>query len=163
MPKRVTAFELMLSTRDPETPAYRWIYSALRNQILEGRLRPGSRLPSSRDLAHQYRLSRGTIVSAFEQLKSEGYIEGTVGSGSYVSKVVPEQLLQVGTARVATPSVSQARQRSTAQLQPFRNGVRRPQRNLSDYAGRLEFFPPLDLRLSRAFRAYIPALDLFPT
>ena len=163
MPKRVTAFELMLPTRDPETPAYRWIYGALRTEILEGRLRPGSRLPSSRDLAIQYRLSRGTIVTAFEQLKSEGYIEGTVGSGSYVSKVLPEQLLQVATTRVATPSASQARQRSTAQLQPSRNGVRRPQRNLSDYAGRLEFFPPLDLRLSRAFRAYIPALDLFPT
>ena len=101
MPKRVTAFELMLPTRDPETPAYRWIYGALRNEILEGRLRPGSRLPSSRDLALQYRLSRGTIVTAFEQLKSEGYIEGTIGSGSYVSKVIPEQLLQVGTARLA--------------------------------------------------------------
>ena len=99
MPKRVTAFELMLSTRDPETPAYRWIYGALRTEILEGRLLPGSRLPSSRDLAIQYRLSRGTIVTAFEQLKSEGYIEGTIGSGSYVSKVVPEQLLQVTSAR----------------------------------------------------------------
>jgi GntR family transcriptional regulator/MocR family aminotransferase len=163
MPKRVTAFELMLSARDPKTPAYRWIYGALRTEILEGRLRPGSRLPSSRDLALQYRLSRGTIVTAFEQLKSEGYIEGTIGSGSYVSKVVPEQLLQVGTARVATPSASQTRQRSTAQLQPFRNGARWSQRNLSEYAGRLELFPPLDLRHSRAFRAYIPALDLFPT
>jgi len=68
MPKRVTAFELMLSARDPKTPAYRWIYGALRTEILEGRLRPGSRLPSSRDLALQYRLSRGTIVTAFEQL-----------------------------------------------------------------------------------------------
>jgi GntR family transcriptional regulator / MocR family aminotransferase len=163
MPKRVTAFELMLSTRDPETPAYRWIYGALRTEILEGRLRPGCRLPSSRDLALQYRLSRGTIVTAFEQLKSEGYIEGTIGSGSYVSKVVPEQLLQVTSARVATASASQARQRSTGELQPFRNGVRRLQRNLSDYARRLELFPPLDLRHSRAFRAYIPALDLFPT
>ena len=86
MPKRVTAFELMLSARDPKTPAYRWIYGALRTEILEGRLRPGSRLPSSRDLALQYRLSRGTIVTAFEQLKSEGYIEGTIGSGSYVSR-----------------------------------------------------------------------------
>src|ERR1700741_1889394 len=121
MPKRVTPFELMLATRDPEMPVYRWIYGALRTEILEGRLRPGSRLPSSRDLAIQYRLSRGTIVTAFEQLKSEGYIEGTIGSGSYVSKVVPEQLLQVTSARVATPSASQARPRSTGELQPFRN------------------------------------------
>ena len=162
MPKRVTPFELMLATRVPETPAYRWIYGALRTEILEGRLRPGSRLPSSRDLAIQYRLSRGTIVTAFEQLKSEGYIEGTIGSGSYVSKVLPEQLLQVTSARVATPSASQARQRST-ELHPFGSGVRRAHRNLSDYARRLELYPPLDLRHSRAFRAYVPALDLFPT
>src|SRR6516164_4641223 len=99
MPKRVTAFELMLPAREPEAPAYRWIYAALRTEILEGRLRPGSRLPSSRDLASQYRLSRGTIVTAFEQLKSEGYIEGTIGSGSYVSKVLPEKFLKVPTAR----------------------------------------------------------------
>ena len=148
MPKRVTAFELMLPAREPETPVYRWIYAALRSEILEGRLRPGSRLPSSRDLASQYRLSRGTIVTAFEQLKSEGYIEGTIGSGSYVSKVLPEQLLKVTTAR--------------AELHTFRNGTRRTQRNLSEYARRLRWFPPLELR-SRAFLPNVPALDLFPT
>ena len=148
MPKRVTAFELMLPAREPETPVYRWIYAALRTEILEGRLRPGSRLPSSRDLASQYRLSRGTIVTAFEQLKSEGYIEGTIGSGSYVSKVLPEQLLNVTTAR--------------AELHTFRNGTRRTQRNLSEYARRLRWFPPLELR-SRAFLPNVPALDLFPT
>src|SRR6516165_2762065 len=149
MPKRVTAFELMLPAREPEAPAYRWIYAALRSEILEGRLRPGSRLPSSRDLASQYRLSRGTIVTAFEQLKSEGYIEGTIGSGSYVSKILPEQLLHVPTAKV--------------ELDAFRNGAGRPERNLSEYARRLPLFAPPDLRHSRAFRAYVPALDLFPT
>ena len=149
MPKRVTAFELILPGREPETPVYRWIYAALRTEILEGRLRPGSRLPSSRDLASQYRLSRGTIVTAFEQLKSEGYIEGTIGSGSYVSKVLPEQLLNVTTAR--------------AELHTFRNGTRRTQRNLSEYARRLRWFPPLELRRGRAFLPNVPALDLFPT
>ncbi|MBV8215334.1 MAG: GntR family transcriptional regulator, partial [Verrucomicrobia bacterium] len=149
MPKRVTASELVLPARDPETPVYRWIYAALRTEILEGRLRPGSRLPSSRDLASQYRLSRGTVVTAFEQLKSEGYIEGTIGSGSYVSKILPEQLLHPPTAR--------------AEGHLFRNGTRRTQRNLSEYARRLRWFPPLELRYSRAFLANVPALDLFPT
>ena len=40
--------------------------------ILDGRLRPGRRLPPTRDLADTYRLSRATIVTAFEQLKAEG-------------------------------------------------------------------------------------------
>jgi hypothetical protein len=39
MPKRVTAFELMLPVREPETPVYRWIHAALRTEILEGRCR----------------------------------------------------------------------------------------------------------------------------
>jgi GntR family transcriptional regulator / MocR family aminotransferase len=165
MPKRVTAFEMMLPARDEETPAYRWIYGALRTEILEGRLRPGSRLPSSRDLASQYRLSRGTIVTAFEQLKSEGYIDGKIGSGSYVSKVLPEQLLQVGSSRVATPAASHLSRHSGAEAEARQRsrGDRRPQRNLSEYARRLQLFPPPDARHTRAFRAYVPALDLFPT
>jgi GntR family transcriptional regulator / MocR family aminotransferase len=149
MPKRVTAFELVLPAREPETPVYRWIYAALRTEILEGRLRPGSRLPSSRDLASQYRLSRGTIVTAFEQLKSEGYIEGTIGCGSYVSKVLPEKLLNVATTRT--------------ELHRFPNRTRRSQRNLSEYARRLRWFAPLELRRSLAFLPNVPALDLFPT
>ena len=60
------------------------------------RLQPGSRLPATRDLASAYRLSRATIVTAFDQLKSEGYVDGRTGSGTYVSQVLPEHLLQVG-------------------------------------------------------------------
>ena len=59
----------------------------------------GGRLPATRDLARQYALARGTVLSAFEQLKSEGYIEGSVGSGTYVSRVLPEQWLQVSPDR----------------------------------------------------------------
>ena len=39
-------------------------------------------------------LSRGTIIPAFDELRAEGYIDGTVGSGSYVSRILPETLLQ---------------------------------------------------------------------
>lgn len=156
MPKRITAFEFMLPARGPETPAYRWVYAALRTEILEGRLQPGVRLPSTRDLASQYNLSRGTIVTAFEQLKAEGYVEGNIGSGSYVSKVLPDQLLQItGPNRLGL--------RDARKLSAFRGDARPPQRNLSEFGRRLDIFPPLDLRPSRAFRAYVPALDLFPT
>jgi len=68
MPKQAGTFELMLPPREEKTPAYRWLYDSLRAEILEGRLRPGARLPGTRDLAEQYGLSRGTIVSAFEQI-----------------------------------------------------------------------------------------------
>jgi GntR family transcriptional regulator / MocR family aminotransferase len=75
---------LRLAPRDA-TPAYRWLCSGLRAAILEGRLRPGTRLPATRDLARAYHLSRGTIVAAFEQMKSEGYVTGRIGSGTYVN------------------------------------------------------------------------------
>jgi GntR family transcriptional regulator/MocR family aminotransferase len=95
MPKRATSLSLALGSQDPDTPAYLWLSNALRAEILEGRLLPGSRLPATRELARQCGISRGTIVTAFDQLKSEGYVEGTTGSGTYVNRVLPDDLLQV--------------------------------------------------------------------
>src|SRR6202021_3737860 len=102
MAKRAATFELALPSRDPRISAHRWLYSALRAAILEGRLHPGTRLPATRDLASQYRLSRGTIVNSVEQLKSEGYVQARTGSGTYVSNTLPDELLQVRSN--ATPS-----------------------------------------------------------
>lgn len=136
----------MLPVRDPETPAYRWLYSALRTEILEGRLRPGARLPGTRDLARQYGLSRGTIVTAFEQLKAEGYVDGSVGSGTYVSKVLPEDLLEVRRAAGGPPREPP-----------------KPPRSISEYGRRVRPFPTIEIRPVRAFRPNLPALDLFPT
>jgi GntR family transcriptional regulator/MocR family aminotransferase len=151
MAKRTATLALMLPPRQPGAPAHRWLCAALRAEILEGRLRPGARLPATRDLAGQYALSRGTIVSAFEQLKSEGYLEGSVGSGTYVNKVLPDDLLQAprqgGTPRSAEPAATR----------------RRPPRTVSGFAGRLAPLPAYDPRPARAFRANQPALDLFPT
>src|SRR5499433_4017023 len=111
MAKRPSTFELMLPVREPGTPAYRWLCTALRAEILEGRLRPGARLPGTRDLGDQYGLSRGTIVNAFEQLKSEGYVEGSVGSGTYVSRVLPDELLSVRPEAGAQPPTPREQQR----------------------------------------------------
>jgi GntR family transcriptional regulator/MocR family aminotransferase len=143
--KRATVFELVLPLRDSGMSANRWLYEALRARILEGGLRPGARLPATRDLARQYGLARGTIVNAFEQLKSEGYVDGSVGSGTYVSKILPDDLLQV------------PRENGTGRSAP-----RKRRRRVSDYAGRVSLFPNLEIRPSRAFRANLPALDLFP-
>jgi GntR family transcriptional regulator/MocR family aminotransferase len=144
--KRAAVFELMLPQRGSGMSANRWLYEALRAEILEGRLRPGARVPATRDLARQYGLARGTIVNTFEQLKSEGYIEGSVGSGTYVNTVLPDELLQA--PRKDSPGAT---------------APPKPRRRLSDYAGRVSLFPNLEARPSRAFRANMPALDLFPT
>src|SRR4051812_26924922 len=145
MAKQTTTFALALPPRGAGMPAVRWLCAALRTEILEGRLRPGARLPGTRDLARQYGLSRGTIVNAFEQLRSEGYLEGNVGSGTYVSKVLPDDLLHAPPAAGARP-----------------RGARKPHRELSDFGRRIALFPVLEIRPSRAFRVNVPALDLFP-
>ena len=74
-------------------PLHRQVYGELRGAILGGRLKPGARLPSSRALADELGVSRNTVLSAFEQLAGEGYIETRRGSGSYVPSVLPEELL----------------------------------------------------------------------
>src|SRR5688500_20283140 len=102
MPKRTSALPLALPQRSSSASLTHWLSSALRTEILEGRLRPGARLPATRDLARQYGLSRGTIVTAFEQLMSEGYVEGSVGSGTYVNEALPDYLLHL--SRKSTPS-----------------------------------------------------------
>lgn len=136
---------LPLNLREPArgTPLYRWLYEELRSAILAGHLRPGGRLPATRDLAAQYGLSRPTIVTAFEQLRSEGYVEGRVGSGTYVSQTLPDQLLQ---APKATSRPTQRQRRLS----------------LSAYARRLQPLRRADSKRVRAFRANLPALDQFP-
>jgi GntR family transcriptional regulator/MocR family aminotransferase len=144
MPKRAASFELILPVRDRGELAYRWLYRALRAEILEGRLRPGTRLPGTRDLGGQYGLSRGTVVNAFGQLQSEGYVEGSVGSGTYVSQTLPEEL-QVKRVAPGPQPVPSA-----------------PRRKLAAYGRRVAPFSNLEVRPSRAFRPNLPALDLFP-
>src|ERR687889_895652 len=85
MPKTVSSLELTLSNRPSHQTLTDWLYTELRGSILEGRLRPGTRLPASRDFARQHPLSRGTVVSVFERLLSEGYLSSRVGSGTWVS------------------------------------------------------------------------------
>ena len=77
-------------TRSGDAPLYRQLYQQLRAAILAQDLRPGTKLPSTRQLAAQLKVSRSAVVSAYEQLLAEGYASGKVGSGSYVSSGLPE-------------------------------------------------------------------------
>ena len=61
------------------------IYQALRRSILDGSLRSGSRLPPTRALAEECAVARNTVLLAYERLLAEGYVEGRVGSGTYVT------------------------------------------------------------------------------
>jgi GntR family transcriptional regulator/MocR family aminotransferase len=140
--KRTSGFALVLAPREPRTPAYLWLYASLRGAILRGQLRPDARLPSTRELATQCSLSRGTVVAAFAQLEAEGYITGAVGSGTRVNTVLPDDLLEVAAGDAARPAHA-------------------ARRHASGYARRLTPFAGKP-RPIRAFRANVPALDQFP-
>lgn len=144
MPKTSSTLPLNLGSPAAGTPLYRWLYEELRAAILNGHLHPGTRLAATRDLAEQYGLSRPTIVTAFEQLQSEGYVEGKVGSGTYVSRTLPDHMLQAPAAA-------------------SRPTPRRRKLSLSAYAHRLHPLQRADSKQVRAFRANLPALDEFPT
>jgi GntR family transcriptional regulator / MocR family aminotransferase len=72
-------------------PLHRQIYFAIREAILEGRLKPGARLPATRSLARDLCVSRNTVMAAFEQLRAEGYIDGRVGAGSFIPTHLPDE------------------------------------------------------------------------
>lgn len=68
-------------------PLYEQIYSYMKQEIQEGQLLPGERLPSSRSLSSSLEVSRSTVDLAYEQLVSEGYLEAVPCKGYYVCRI----------------------------------------------------------------------------
>ena len=127
-------------------PLYRQIYEEIRSQILSGRLKPHTLLPSTRALAGDACVARSTVVLAYEQLGAEGYLESQPGGGTRVTATPPEPLMRVETL-VRSPG---------APLAPRR--VPRLPRAAIELRGTLAMGP----RALRAFRAGVPAVDAFP-
>ena len=85
-------------------PIFRQIYDGLRRAILDGRLRPGQRIPSTRSLAADLGVSRLPVLNAYEQLLHEGYLVGRTGSGTFVTGSIPDHLLRSRAIGRLTPS-----------------------------------------------------------
>jgi GntR family transcriptional regulator / MocR family aminotransferase len=126
---------------------WRWLYGEIRAAILNGRLKRGSRLPSTRHLAKQYGLSRGTVATAFEQLQAEGYTVSQRGSGTFVAPGLPDQSM---TASGRHPTASEL-PRSNAKLSS----------RVRQMIDSVRLLPP-SRSIGKAFRNYEPAIDLFP-
>lgn len=138
-----------LDADSPAAPLYRQLYDGLRAAILDGRLRPGTRLPSTREAAVAFEVSRNTVMSAYEQLLAEGYVEGQTGSGTYVSRSLPEDYLHApGRTAGATVSSSSRKERG-----PSRRG---------SMLARTPSTVSTSTKSRRAFRPGAPAVDRFP-
>lgn len=98
---------LALGAPAPGESLQRWLYRTLREAILDGRLASGALLPGSRALAAQCAVARGTVQLAYDQLLSEGYLQAQRGSGTRVSRVLPDASLQAGPAPVRSAEIPQ--------------------------------------------------------
>lgn len=128
-------------------PLHRQLYEEVRTAILEARLAPGTRMPASRDLARGARISRNTVLAAFQQLLAEGYLTSRAGSGTYVADSIPDLLAPVrATAHAGRPEPDGPRELSSLG------------RSLLDGLGLAHEYPVL----SDTFRSGLPALDEFP-
>lgn len=78
--------------REGGTPLFRQIYGQIRSGILSRTLRPGTKLPSTRELASRLGVARASVVAAYEQLFAEGYLAGRIGSGTYIAADLPEPI-----------------------------------------------------------------------
>lgn len=92
--------------KDETLPLHRQIYQEFRRLILTGVLSPGTRIPSTRELADLLSVSRTTTHFAYEQLLHEGYLQAVAGSGTFVCRELPESLLQTPEelTQVSTPA-----------------------------------------------------------
>ena len=77
--------------RNVATPLYQQLAEELRKAVLQGRLKPTQKLPSSRLLAQSLGVSRATVSQSYDQLLCEGYFEARQGSGTYVCRELPDE------------------------------------------------------------------------
>ena len=72
--------------RDDSRPVYLQIAAQIKNQISMGKLPPGTRLPSVRQMAQTLSVNRLTVHNAYSELQADGWVESTVGRGTFVLK-----------------------------------------------------------------------------
>ena len=95
--------ELLINVETASSqPLHRQIYEEFRKAIFSGRISSGTRVPSTRQMANILGVSRATVTQAYDYLLSEGYFESFAGSGTYVSKMIPDELLEADSAEEAS-------------------------------------------------------------
>ncbi|HWV80850.1 MAG TPA: PLP-dependent aminotransferase family protein [Hyphomicrobiaceae bacterium] len=130
---------------DSDASLQRRVYARFASAILEGHLRPGNRLPSSRELARTLQVGRNTVMWALEQLTVEGFVEARRGAGTFVSNRLPASGPDGGATRgrrrSGSPAVRIAKRAS--HYMAIQESLRTPQRLVP-------------------FRMNMPAVDAFP-
>jgi GntR family transcriptional regulator/MocR family aminotransferase len=133
--------------RAASLPLYRQIEVALRRSILDGRIGPGAQLPGIRAYARHLGVGAVTVMTAYEQLTAEGYLEARPGRGTVVAPGLPD--LRGGLRPRSLPGRGPADEAGI--LPEASAGPRRP------------FFEGTHSRPRFDFRTGSTSLDLFPS
>src|SRR5699024_2055806 len=72
-------------SKDPHKPLYQQIIETIETAALTGKLQPGEKLPSERDLSRFFNVNRSTVVRAMEELHDRNIIIRKVGSGTFIN------------------------------------------------------------------------------
>jgi 2-aminoadipate transaminase len=120
--------------RNSAQPLYVQLAQDIQRRIRSGALPPGARLPTVRELAQQLGVTRLTIHSAYSELQAGGWVEATVGRGTFVA------------AQTATPSA-----------------LAQPNRELSAHSLLNDMLRMAQLPGLRSLAMADPAPDLYPT
>src|SRR5258708_18942185 len=149
--KRVTATFLPPIALDHcmENPMYRQVYDWFRRDINDGQMRPGQRVPSTRGLAAELKISRIPVLNAYEQLLAEGYFETFVGAGTCVARSIPDDTLSPPTVKARKGHQEIVEKRGPRRVS--RRGTALTHMSAQSWLDNLG-----------AFRVSLPALDHFP-
>lgn len=123
---------LVVLDSQSNVPLHRQLYEEIRRAILSGRFRSGERVPSTRALSESLGISRATVTLAYEFLLSEGYLQSTTGSGTYVCRQLPETLMRT--------NLKDGKHRASLETEK----PKRSSRRLSKYGSYLKERPWLD-------------------
>jgi GntR family transcriptional regulator / MocR family aminotransferase len=149
--KRLPATFLPLIALNPrmKIPMYKQLYDWFRKAIIDGQMHPGQRVPSTRGLAAELKISRIPVLNAYEQLLAEGYFETFVGAGTCVASSIPDD----------TPGPQTVKARKGLQKTGEKPGPRRMSRRGTalTHMQRQSWLDNMG-----AFRVSLPALDHFP-
>ena len=132
-----------------EIPLYQQLCDWFRRAITDGQLRPGQRVPSTRNLAAELKISRMPVLGAFEQLLAEGYLETFVGAGTCVARSIPDDTLSRPAVQARNGLQEITEKRGPRRLS--RRGVALTHLATQSWLDNLG-----------AFRVSLPALDHFP-
>jgi GntR family transcriptional regulator / MocR family aminotransferase len=108
--RSIIAFEMVRLDRAAAEPLHHQLYRQIRDELRSGNFsRSSSRLPSSRALAADLRVSRVTVNLAFSELRAEGYLVAKTGSGTFVADPLPDAFLSADEGRVSPPLAQETR------------------------------------------------------